>query len=103
MKAKNRKTLNAIFETPTRSDIAFSDIEALVRAREGGKVIEREGSRVKIMIGDAVWRCHRPHSGKEAKKYQVEEARIFLENAGVTPKLIDEEKRKEAAVKGKQP
>lgn len=31
------------------------------------------------------WRCHRPHPGKEAKRYQVEEARELLERAGVTP------------------
>jgi hypothetical protein len=31
------------------------------------------------------WRCHRPHPGKEAKRYQVEEARELLERAGVKP------------------
>ncbi len=27
-------------------------------------------------------RCHRPHQGKETKRYQVEEARELLERAG---------------------
>ncbi|WP_308701337.1 type II toxin-antitoxin system HicA family toxin [Pseudomonas trivialis] len=49
----------------------------------GGQVLEREGSRVKLVLGDAHWRCHRPHPGKEAKKYQMEEAREFLQRAGV--------------------
>jgi hypothetical protein len=42
-------------------------------------------SRVKIELNGQQWRCHRPHPGKEAKRYQVEEVREFLERAGVTP------------------
>ncbi len=45
MKAKYRRTLDAIFATPTRAGIVFSDIEALVTAI-GGEVREGEGSRV---------------------------------------------------------
>ena len=60
----------------------FSDIEALIISL-GGEVLEREGSRVKIKLKDEQWRCHRPHPGKEAKKYQVEEAREILERVGV--------------------
>ncbi|WP_238596464.1 MULTISPECIES: type II toxin-antitoxin system HicA family toxin [Pseudomonas] len=62
--------------------MVFSDIEALV-LHLGGRVIEREGSRLKLVLGDQQWRCHRPHPGKEAKRYQVEEAREFLSRAGV--------------------
>jgi len=51
----------------------------------GGSVTEREGSRVRIELGGEVWRCHRPHPGKEAKRYQVEEARELLERAGIKP------------------
>ena len=57
---------------------------ALVRAL-GGTVSEREGSRVKIELNGQQWRCHRPHPGKEAKRYQVEEARELLSRAGVQP------------------
>jgi hypothetical protein len=49
----------------------------------GGSVSEREGSRVRIELNGEQWRCHRPHPGKEAKRYQVEEARELLERAGV--------------------
>ena len=84
MKAKNRKTLRAIFAKPTSPSIVFSDIEALIVAL-GGEVIEREGSRVKILLRGGQWRCHRPHPGKEAKRYQVEEARELLERTGITP------------------
>jgi hypothetical protein len=73
-----------VFSQPTSASIAFSEIEALIRAL-GGSVIEREGSRVKIVLSGFEWRCHRPHPGKEAKRYQVEELRELLERAGVKP------------------
>jgi hypothetical protein len=60
----------------------FAEIEALIKAL-GGSVSERDGSRVKIELHGAQWRCHRPHPGKEAQRYQVEEARELLERAGV--------------------
>ncbi|MEG0886055.1 MAG: type II toxin-antitoxin system HicA family toxin [Janthinobacterium sp.] len=60
----------------------FTDIEALV-VHLGGQVQEREGSRVKLILSTQHWHCHRPHPGKEAKRYQVEEAREFLLRAGV--------------------
>jgi len=84
MNAKQRKTLTAIFARPTSPSLVFADIESLIKAL-GGSVTEREGSRVKIELSGEQWRCHRPHPGKEAKRYQVEEAREFLERAGVTP------------------
>ena len=84
MNTRHRKTLVAIFTRPTLSSVVFADIEALIRAL-GGSVHEREGSRVKIVLDGHEWRCHRPHPGKEAKRYQVEEARELLENAGVKP------------------
>ena len=82
--AKQRKTLAAIFARPTSASIVFADIETLIKAL-GGTVIEREGSRVRIELRGEQWRCHRPHPGKEAKRYQVEEARELLERAGVLP------------------
>jgi HicA toxin of bacterial toxin-antitoxin, len=84
MNAKHRKTLAAVFAKPTRAGVVFSDIESLVVAL-GGEVFEREGSRVKLVLKAETWRCHRPHPGKEAKRYQVEELREMLERAGVTP------------------
>ena len=82
--AKHRKTLAAIFARPTSASIVFADIEALIKAL-GGSVSEREGSRIRIELNGEQWRCHRPHPGKEAKRYQVEEARELLERAGVQP------------------
>ena len=82
MNNKHRKTLGAIVGVPVSSGIVFSDLEALVKGL-GGLVYEREGSRVRMELNGVVWRCHRPHPGKEAKRYQVEECREFLERAGV--------------------
>ena len=58
--------------------------EALIKAL-GGAVSEREGSRVRVELNGEQWRCHRPHPGKEAKRYQVEEVRELMERAGVQP------------------
>ena len=44
-----------------------------------------EGSRVKFELQVEQWHCHRPHPGKEAKRYQVEEARELLERVGIEP------------------
>ena len=84
MNTKHRKTLIAIFAKPTSSSVVFSDIEALLVAL-GGQVHEREGSRIKVTIKEEQWRCHRPHPGKEAKRYQIEEIRELLERIGVHP------------------
>ena len=84
MNAKHRKTLQAIFARPTSATVVFSQIEALVVAL-GGAITEREGSRIKVTLRDEQWHCHRPHPGKEAKRYLVEEAREFLERLGIKP------------------
>jgi hypothetical protein len=81
---RQRKTLEAIFARPTSASIVFTDIESLIKSL-GGRVVGREGSRVRIELKGELWRCHRPHPGKEAKRYQVEEVRELLERAGVTP------------------
>src|SRR3990170_2355768 len=67
MKGKHRRTLEAIFSTPTRGGIVFSDIEGLIRAL-GGEVREGEGSRVVFELKGRRMYLHRPHPGKEARK-----------------------------------
>jgi hypothetical protein len=84
MKAKHRRTLEAIFATPTRAGIVFSDIEALLIAI-GGEVREGKGSRVALELKGSRRYLHRPHPGKEAKKYQVEELREWLKYLEVMP------------------
>ncbi len=84
MKAKHRHVLEAIFSTPTRSGIVFSEIEALIVSL-GGEVREGEGSRVVFEIKGGRQYMHRPHPGKEAKKYQVEELRAWFVKLEVKP------------------
>ena len=84
MNSKQEKTLVAIFALPTPASIVFSDIEALLKAL-GGVVKEREGSRIKVELTGEQWRAHRPHPGKEAKRYQIEEVRELLSRLGVKP------------------
>jgi hypothetical protein len=84
MRSKHIKTLTAIYATPTRANIKFSDIEALVIAL-GGEVREGAGSRVMLEISGKREYAHRPHPGKEAKRYIVERIREWLISLEVTP------------------
>jgi HicA toxin of bacterial toxin-antitoxin, len=84
MKARHRKTLEAIYAKPTRSAIVFSEIEALIVAL-GGEVREGEGSRVAFELKAKRKYLHRPHPGKEAKKYQVEELRDWFLQLEIKP------------------
>jgi hypothetical protein len=84
MKAKHRHVLETIFAVPTRGGIVFSDIESLVTAL-GGEVREGAGSRVVFDLKGSRQYLHRPHPGKEARKYQVEELREWLRQLEVTP------------------
>jgi hypothetical protein len=67
MNAAQRKTLQAIFETPTRADVCWRRIEALVRAL-GGEVTEGRGSRVRFRLGDRVATFHGPHPSRATGK-----------------------------------
>jgi len=84
MNSKQRKTLNAVFTDPVSSSIAWKDIEALLVAG-GSKLIEGSGSRVRFNKDGVIVTFHRPHPKKEAKPYQVKDARSFLIQIGVKP------------------
>lgn len=84
MNTKHRKTLEAVFAKPTTATLEWARIEALLKAL-GCEVIEGRGSRVRFAYGARIATFHRPHPAKEAKPYQVEDARAFLESIGVKP------------------
>ncbi len=84
MKAKHRRTLEAIFAHPTRGGIVFADIEALILTLDG-EVREGAGSRVAFELQGNRKYLHRPHPGKEARKYQIEEIREWLQKMEVRP------------------
>jgi len=81
---KHRKTLQAVFAYPNTGVIEWKAIETLLMAA-GAKVIEGRGSRVRFICGKVVVTFHRPHPEKDAKPYQVRDARAFLEAIGVIP------------------
>jgi hypothetical protein len=84
VKTKHRRILEAIFAAPTRGNILFSDIEALIVAL-GGEVREGTGSRIVFELKGGRQYLHRPHPGKEAKRYQVEELREWLKRLEERP------------------
>lgn len=84
MKKTHYTTLKAIFAQPATASLEWRRIEALFVAL-GAQTVEGSGSRVRFVLNDVVATFHRPHPAKEAKPYQVRDARTFLEAAGVTP------------------
>ena len=84
MNKRHQKTLDALFKTPVPVTLAWKQIESLFVA-VGAQVIEGSGSRVRFELNGIVATFHRPHPQKEAKPYQVRDARRFLEQAGIRP------------------
>jgi HicA toxin of bacterial toxin-antitoxin, len=84
MNGKQAKTLAAIFSDPISPSIEWSAIESLLVA-VGCVVIEGSGSRVRFERRGVVGTFHRPHPAKEAKRYQVKDAREYLTKIGVKP------------------
>jgi len=84
MNAKHRKTLAEIFAMPVNGSLEWARIEALLVAL-GCAVREGKGSVVSFRRGGCVLNIHRPHPGKEALRYRIEEVRGFLEDTGVKP------------------
>ncbi|HQU93590.1 MAG TPA: type II toxin-antitoxin system HicA family toxin [Pyrinomonadaceae bacterium] len=83
MSRRHDKTLEAVYKVPTVASLKFSDIEKLLLLL-GAEVIEGRGSRVSFLFPDnPKWEAHHLHPGKEAKKYQVESLRRFLESRGI--------------------
>jgi len=84
MNKRHQKTLDTIFSRPVPKTLEWNRIEALFIAL-GATMIEGRGSRVRFELNDIVATFHRPHPQKEAKPYQVRDARYFLEQAGIKP------------------
>jgi hypothetical protein len=82
MNAAQRKTLEAIFSTPVPLALEWQCVETGF-VHLGARLIEGDGSRVRFMLNDVVGIFHRPHPARQAKRYQVRDARAFLEKAGI--------------------
>ena len=84
MNSKQRRTLEAIFKTPTPSNVLWSEIESLLSSL-GAELSEGSGSRIRINLNNIRAIFHRPHPRKETDKGTVNSMKRFLQNAGVEP------------------
>lgn len=73
-----------IFSYPASGTIDWLDIENLLKA-VGARLVEGRGSRVRFIHESAIATFHRPHPEKEAKPYQIRDAKKFLIAIGVKP------------------
>ncbi len=88
MKAKHRRTLEAVFARPVSANIAWRDVEALLEAL-GAVIEERAGSRVAILLDGVPTVQHRPHPRPHMDKGAVAAMRDFLMACGVTPEALE--------------
>jgi hypothetical protein len=84
MNSRQTRTLKAVFEDPVSGTLAWADIESLLIG-VGCEIVEGSGSRVRFVCKGVVASFHRPHPAKEAKRYQVRDAREYLTKIGVKP------------------
>ncbi|MCA9732908.1 MAG: type II toxin-antitoxin system HicA family toxin [Deferribacteres bacterium] len=84
MNRKQERTLKQIFSRPVNSNIKWKDIESLFTAL-GAEIMEREGSRVAVILFDEVKVFHRPHPSPNTDKGAVVSVRKWLEIHGVRP------------------
>tara|TARA_R110002072_G_scaffold300706_2_gene478722 strand:- start:37572 stop:37826 length:255 start_codon:yes stop_codon:yes gene_type:complete len=84
MNSKQKRILIAIYKDPASFSLAWKDIESLFVSL-GAEVIEGNGSRVRFHKNGIIASFHRPHPKKEARPYQVKDARTFLKQLGVEP------------------
>ncbi|MFP4502610.1 MAG: type II toxin-antitoxin system HicA family toxin [Candidatus Hydrogenedentota bacterium] len=82
MNAKHRRTLEAVFAHPTRTDVAWADVESLFRAL-GAEVSQGRGSRVRVALGGRRAVFHQPHPQRTCLPAMVRAVRDFLIEAGV--------------------
>ena len=84
MNSKQKRTLSTLFKDPVSASMVWKEIESLLISA-GADVIEGNGSRVRFHKDGIIATFHRPHPKKEAKPYQVRDARTFLKQLGVEP------------------
>lgn len=83
MNRQHQRTLLAVFEHPTRPDIRWTDIEALLVAL-GAEISEGRGSRVRVALRGVRAVFHRPHPRPLTDRGAVRSVADFLRSAGVT-------------------
>ena len=82
MNSRQRKTIEKIFDLPTRSDIEWNEIEILLKYL-GAEITEGRGSRVRIALNGVKAVFHRPHPKKEVDKGTINSVKRYLLECGV--------------------
>ncbi|HEU4455963.1 MAG TPA: type II toxin-antitoxin system HicA family toxin [Longimicrobium sp.] len=85
MNSRHRKTLEAIFADPVRTNIHYLDLESLFVALGAEVNPNRAGSRVAVALHGVRYSYHRPHPENEIGRKTVKDVRDFLTAAGVEP------------------
>ena len=84
MNGSQRKTLQAVLADPVNGNIAWARVESMLIAA-GCRVVEGAGSSVTFEFGGRRMTLHRPHPGKEARRYRVLAVREFIARMGIEP------------------
>jgi len=84
LNGNHQDTLRQIYANPVPVNLEWRKVESLLLAI-GCQLVEGRGSRVRFEKNGKVATFHRPHPAKEAKPYQVRDARAYLELLGVAP------------------
>jgi HicA toxin of bacterial toxin-antitoxin, len=92
---KHDRTFEALFATPTRANVRWSDAVGLV-VHYGGTVIASGGSAHKFtMPNGASAVIHKPHPGNQLSKGRVEAFRDLLIRTGLEPAAREEDSEEE--------
>jgi hypothetical protein len=81
---RQRKTLEAIFKIPVSGNIAWADIESLLKALDC-EITEGSGSRVRLALNGVRAVFHRPHPDPKTDRGAVTSMKRFLTEAGYQP------------------
>jgi len=84
MNAKQRKTLQRLFQRPTPVETRWDDIESLFSALEA-TITEGTGSRVRVTLKDADFHLHVLHPRRICTRTMIRGVREFLIAAEVKP------------------
>jgi hypothetical protein len=82
--SQHRKTLEAIYQRPTRADVRWREVVVLLKALDT-EITEGRGSRVRFALNGIRAVFHKPQPRSELVKGAVEALREFLKEAGVGP------------------
>lgn len=94
MQKKHLKTLKAIYHRPILGTIKWADIENLFLAL-GAQIIEREGSRIAVVLFDEVKVFHRPHPSPDTDKGAVKSIKLWLDTHNIRPTNDDSDNEQE--------